>query len=273
PEPSDSPAAARTAANAGLASPAASPSELEALASSPALPSDLPGAAAGAGLPGLVASGGGRSPILPGLGDAEILAGDPLLNRQPTNLGPTATIKVFGAAATGRSFVFLIDRSKSMGGDGLGAIEAAERELLAVMDGLSPAQQFQIIAYNQTLSATSSECVAATDSAKEQARKFLRGIVAFGQTEHKKGLFAALRAKPDVVYIFTDGGEPGLHDGDLNAVMLGTQGKTAICAIQFGFGPRQEADHFLQRLAARSGGQYVYLDMSASGGRGNFPSR
>ncbi|MCA9267918.1 MAG: hypothetical protein KDA41_05580, partial [Planctomycetales bacterium] len=40
PEPSDSPASAPTAANAGLASPAGSPSELEALSSSPALPSD-----------------------------------------------------------------------------------------------------------------------------------------------------------------------------------------------------------------------------------------
>ena len=60
----------------------------------------------------------------------EILANDPLRNRSAGPSGPTAKMTLFGRAGVGRSFVFLIDRSKSMGSQGLGAIAAAQRELV-----------------------------------------------------------------------------------------------------------------------------------------------
>ena len=56
----------------------------------------------------------------------------------------------FGSrAAVGNSFVFVIDRSKSMGGEGLGALDAAGEELTTALARLEPAHRFQVIAYHR----------------------------------------------------------------------------------------------------------------------------
>jgi hypothetical protein len=73
--------------------------------------------------------GGPRGrPRIPGssLDEAAILAEDALIPREKIPTGPTAQLSLFGSAnAEGRSFVFVIDRSNSMGGEGLGAITNA----------------------------------------------------------------------------------------------------------------------------------------------------
>jgi len=259
------------ASNPGSSSIAALP-DPEAANGTTASP-ELPGRPmpAGAGLlQDVVASGGGRASILPGLGDAEILANDPHLNAPPQpELGPTATLKIFGATATGRSFIMLIDRSKSMGGDGLGAIEAAQQELTRAMEALSAEQKFQIVAYNQRLSANDNQLIPATDENKTKAEKFMSGIVAHGQTEHRMAILAALRNQPEVIYVFTDGGQPGLTQPDLRTITLRADGKTVIHCVQFGFGPLQEEEPFLRRLARLNGGHFAYVDVSQIGRRGN----
>ncbi|MCE9527539.1 MAG: hypothetical protein K8R36_15965, partial [Planctomycetales bacterium] len=61
---------------------------------------------------------------------AAILAEDAARPRVRGPTGPAAKVSLFGShEAEGHSFVFLLDRSQSMGGDGLGAIEAASKEL------------------------------------------------------------------------------------------------------------------------------------------------
>jgi hypothetical protein len=218
----------------------------------------------------LVGSGGGRPSILPGLGDAEILANDPLLNRPVVQLGPTADMRVFGAKSTGRSFIFLIDRSKSMGGDGLGAIEAAEHELQRGLASLSPSQTFQIIAYNQSLAASSDKLVPADGAQQQAAAKFLAGIVAHGQTEHYMALAAALRAGPEVIYILSDAGEPPLNEPQIRELTLRAKGRTTIHCIQFGWGELPaEPPAFLRQLARLNGGGFVYVDMSLTTPRRN----
>ena len=233
---------------------------------SPELPGEQEMAAANAGLlQDLVASGSGRGSILPGLGDEDILASDPLLNAPPAaELGPTATMRIFGTTSVGRSFVLLIDRSKSMGGEGLGAIDAAQAELSRAMVTLTPAQTFQIVAYNQRLSAHAELLMPATNENKTLADKFMSGIVAHGQTEHRMALLAALRNKPEVIYVFTDAGEPPLSQPDLQMITLRAGGKTVIHGVQFGFGPLQEEDPFLKKLARLNGGSFAYVDVSQS---------
>jgi hypothetical protein len=259
-------AAGSSGANSALPSSAAASVENRANAS-PELPGEQEIAAANSGLlQDIVASGSGRGSILPGLGDAEILANDPLLNAPPQpELGPTATMKIFGTSAVGRSFVLLIDRSKSMGGDGLGAIEAAEKELSRALGALSPAQTFQIVAYNQRLSANDDTLIPATNENKTLAAKFMAGIVAHGQTEHRMAILAALRNKPEVIYVFTDAGEPPLTQPDIQMLTLRADRKTVIHCVQFGFGPLQDDDPYLQKLARLNGGSYAYVDVSRSG--------
>ena len=230
------------------------------------LPS-LPGAIAGG--QGVVATpqpggGRGRPLILPGQDDAAIRAADAGISQEQVATGPTAQLSLFGSAkAEGRSFVFVIDRSASMGGSGLGAIGAAAKELSGQLDQLSPDQTFQVIAYNQSVAHFSDRGLLPADAEnQERLVRFVAEIAAFGQTEHTRGLLAALRLKPEVIFLLTDGGDPALDNLQLRTVREAAAGRTSIHTLHFGRGPAPEGEHFLQRLAAENRGSYTYIDMN-----------
>ncbi len=121
-------------------------------------------------------------------------------------------VSLFGSApATGRSFVFVVDRSNSMGGEGLGALALAEREFNRALTALEPTHKFQIVAYHHNrVFFGERELVAATDANKRRVSQFMRGLAAFGGTDHLMALTAALSFDPDVVFLLTDGGDPRL---------------------------------------------------------------
>jgi hypothetical protein len=158
--------------------------------------------------------------------------------------------------------VFLIDRSKSMGSQGLGAIAAAQRELVRELAKLEPDHRFQIIAYNQGLMMFSRRgMVEASESNRQLADEFLTTVVAAGGTEHEPALSIALRFKPDVIFVLTDGGDPPLSSPEIDLLTRENDGHTAIHCVHFGSGPLQDKDNFLRRLAARNSGGYTYVDM------------
>jgi len=203
-----------------------------------------------------------RPRILPGLGDDEILQNDPLRNRPHEPGAPATEVRPFGHVAAGRSFVFLIDRSKSMGGQGLGAIAAAQRELVRELANLEPVHRFQIIAYNQSYSAMSQKgMVAGSDEDRRLAARFLAGVIAAGGTEHDPPLWAALRLRPDVIYVMTDGGDPPLTDPEIRNLTRHNGGRATIHCVHFGSGALQQENHFLRRLARANRGTYSYVDM------------
>ena len=217
---------------------------------------------------GLVAAvqpgtGRGRPKILPGLDDAAILAEDAAIPREAVPSGPTAKLSLFGsAAAEGRSFVFVIDRSQSMGGGGLGAISAAAKELAAQLGRLTPEQKFQVVAYNQSaVYFRQRELLAADDANQKALVRFVSDLAAYGPTEHQRGLLAALKLKPEVIFLLTDGGDPHLDPGQLRVIHEAAGGRTTIHCLHFGSGPA-DPDSFLRRLAAENRGSYLYIDMS-----------
>jgi hypothetical protein len=220
----------------------------------------------GEGLVGVAAPGGpGKlARILPGLGDAEILAADAAIPREKLPTGPTAQLSLFGAAAEGRSFVFVIDRSQSMGGSGLGAIQAAAGELKAQLGRLTNEQTFQVVAYNQSaLSFSESGLIPASEQNKQRLVQFVEDIAAYGQTEHTRGLLAALRLRPEVIFLLTDGGDPVMKLDDLRVVREASRGRTSIHCLHFGRGKPEAGENFMQRLAAENRGSYAYIDMNA----------
>jgi hypothetical protein len=264
--------AAQFLAAAGATSPAAGDPLSGAAAPAPAAGIALPE------LPGNVASGQSLVPgIEPGAGQGRtklpfamideeaVLAADALVPREVQPTGPTAKLSLFGSAqAEGRSFVFVIDRSQSMGGDGLGAIAAAAKELSERIGALTPEQTFQVVTFNQSAAYFSGrELVPATDENKASLIKFIAGTVAVGPTEHERGLRAALRLKPEVIFLLTDGGDPHLKPAQCAAIRDQAAGRTSIHCLHFGRGREDEAasDHFLRRLAAENRGSYVYIDM------------
>ena len=213
------------------------------------------------------APGQGRRVFLPPdpRDEAAILAEDAQIPREQVPTGPLAEISLFGLApAQGRSFVFVIDRSNSMGSAGLGAIAAAAEELSRRINSLTHEHKFQVVAYNEATSHLSGrQLVPATDENKQKLVKYVAGLMASGQTEHRFGLLAALRLKPEVIFLLTDGGDPVLNKADLQFIRQQTAGRTSIHCVHFGRGPRPEEPSFLARLAAENRGSYVYIDVNA----------
>ena len=226
-----------------------------------------PGAVVGG--EGLIASpqpgsGRGKPLILPGIDDAAIRAADIGLPQEAAPTGPTAKLSLFGSgSAVGRSFVFVIDRSQSMGGEGLGAIGAAAKEMTVQLEQLSAEQRFQVVAYNQSVAMIDERALLPADETnKERLVEFVANTAAFGQTEHFRGLLAALKLKPDVIFLLTDGGDPVLDNSQVRSLRELAGGRTSIHCLHFGRGPAPEGEHFLQRLAAENRGSYVYIDMN-----------
>jgi hypothetical protein len=180
--------------------------------------------------------------------------------------GPYATMSLFGGAPSqGHRFVFVVDRSKSMGSSGLGGMRAVEQELEAALKLLDVNHRFNIMAYNHSTVAFSGRSLApATKENIDGAEQFFAQVAAFGSTNHGRAIHSALALRPDVIYLFTDGGDPFLTPNQLNEIasIAKNQGATIHC-VQFGLGPMQKDDSFLIRLAAMTHGGYQYVDMGS----------
>jgi hypothetical protein len=176
------------------------------------------------------------------------------------------TATLFGLTGEGSKFVYVFDRSGSMGGSGRNALSVAKAELVASLRSLDSVHQFQIIFYNDkpvifNPSGQSGRLAFATEQNKERARRFIGSIVSEGATRHEAALKQAIALRPDVIFFLTDADEPRLSAGQLHEIHRQAGGIT-INAIEFGLGPKQTGDNFLVRLARENGGQYAYVDVS-----------
>ncbi len=176
--------------------------------------------------------------------------------------GPATTIRVFNSGElTGHKFVFVIDRSKSMGGQGLNVLVAAVAELTGAIDQLEPYHQFQLIAYHdRTITIEQRALLPATIENKQRVGDFIRGLAAYGGTEHEGALMVALSMNPDVIVLMTDGGLPDLNQGQLKRIRQAADGAQIHC-VQFGSGPQQDRNSFMRLLAAQNNGSYRYVDV------------
>jgi uncharacterized protein with von Willebrand factor type A (vWA) domain len=177
-------------------------------------------------------------------------------------VGTPGGMKLFGAQARGRSFAIVVDRSASMGGEGLGAIRAAADELARQLKSLDENQRVQVVAYHAATSMLDEHWLPATEPNKQKLLAYLRGLPAFGATNHTAALIAALKLRPEVIFLLTDGDDPGMDGNQLRIVRGLARGKTTIHTIQFGRGSEEApADHFMRKLAADTGGGYAYVNV------------
>jgi hypothetical protein len=205
-----------------------------------------------------------RIPISPE-DEAAILAADALIPREQVPTGPMATLSLFGSKpAIGRSFVFVIDRSSSMSNRGMGAIQTAAKELTARLTKMRPEQTVQVVAYNEKATyLTGRDLIPATAENKRNLVAFISSLEPIGQTVHSRGVSSALRVKPEVIFLLTDGGDPLLSLGDLLAIRDENAGRTEIHCIQFGRGPEPQSADILKKLAAQNRGHYTYVDLNS----------
>jgi hypothetical protein len=196
--------------------------------------------------------------------DLKLIESDQRLieSRQP--VGNPATIRVFGSGdLTGRDFVFVVDRSKSMGNSGLGVLDASRKELSAAVNQLSDNHRFQIVAYHDlTVTLSTRKFLAANSANKRLVPEFLDNLSAYGGTHHENGLMAALAFHPDVIVLMTDGGYPKLHSGHLKTIRRLAGDTTQIHCIQFGAGPLPTKPNFMMQLAEQNNGSFRYIDVN-----------
>ena len=193
--------------------------------------------------------------------------------------GKFARTHVYGVPGEGNKFIYVFDRSSSMGTGAGSPLDSAKRELLASLDDLVEENRFQIIFYNQKptimdLGRAFAGLVFADARSKELARRFVQGITASGSTEHFDALMQGLRLAPDVIFFLTDADEPVMADGKISQIRLRNGGRTTINTIEFGEGPQPRRENFLARIARENGGQYVYIDITRRGAldtAGNSP--
>ena len=176
--------------------------------------------------------------------------------------GPPTTINIFGSGnLTGRKFVFLIDRSKSMGEQGLRVLRNATSELVSGINQLEENHYFQIIAYNDRVTSMKMRrLLPATDENKRLVPPFMTNLLAYGGTNHVSAIYSALSFDPDVILILNDGGFPELNGGQIAELGRHCHG-TQIHALHFGLGPSLTENHFMRQLAETCSGSYRYIDV------------
>ncbi len=199
-----------------------------------------------------------------GIGSAQGAEEGP--GRGSAPIGGKARTRLFGIEGEGYRFVYLFDRSGSMGWMNNRPLIVAATQLIESLNSLERSHQFQIIFYNHrnwvfNPTGDSNRLLFATDQNKELASRFVRGITADGGTEHEGALLAAIALRPDVIFFLTDADEPRLWPSQLERLRRRAAGIT-IHAIEFGFGPQQNPRNFLVQLAEQNGGRHTYIDVS-----------
>jgi hypothetical protein len=189
--------------------------------------------------------------------------------------------KLFGVEAYGKSFVYVFDRSESMkyayyyvseGTTTFGstALDAAKNELINSINGLEDDQKFHVIFYNHAFDLLKTRRshkrpMPASDDNKTWAMQIVRELHAEGSTEHVSPLEVAIRMKPDVIFLITDGEEkddPSFQQ--VEALTRINRGKTSINVIQYATVNRPQCT--LIELARRNRGRHTFIDITRLGG-------
>jgi von Willebrand factor type A domain len=198
----------------------------------------------------------------------------PAARRKSADGGPSiyadpegrARTSMFGVSGVGFKFVYVLDRSASMGGSGEEALKAVKAELVKSLKNLDTVHQFQIVFYNEkpvvfNPSGVSGRLAFANQANKDRAARFVDSITADGGTNHDEALKLAIRLRPDVIFLLTDGDDPKLSRSQLNQIRRMAFGIT-IDTIEFGPGPKPEGKSFLATLAEENNGKYTYVDLA-----------
>lgn len=187
------------------------------------------------------------------------------LNGSPSSKSTVgkSKIKFGGLVGEGSRFVYVIDRSGSMGENNRRLINAAKNDLITSMRGLPEHHQFQVIFYNSEPTVFSKgqgpvRLYFGTKANKKAAERFVRTVRADGGTDHYVALMEALKMNPDVIFLLTDA-DQGMSVKQRADVTRVNRARASINVIAFG-APRRPDKGILtfRTFARKNGGQFTY---------------
>lgn len=171
--------------------------------------------------------------------------------------------KVFGAGGNARSIAFVCDSSGSM----IDKLSSLKSELNKAVQGLKPIQTFSVIFFRnqKALAFEEGRQVAATPENKRKLYKWLDEVNAEGTTDPIPALDLALRAKPDLMYLLTDGEFPSNEDVKNKIASMNREKRTRVNTVAF-VSSKSDAfaesfQKFLERLSNDNGGQFRHVAM------------
>lgn len=162
--------------------------------------------------------------------------------------------RFFGVEAEGQSFVFVIDRSSSMGA----LLISVRQELDRALSGLDASQSFYVYVYHSRHQPmlypdAPERMIPVTPEARREVMMWISRIKARDGTQPDSALCEALSFKPDVVFFLTDGRIPS-HTVD--RIREWRHDETVVHTIGIAV---QRGEEELKTIAAESGGTYRYI--------------
>ena len=171
-------------------------------------------------------------------------------------IGPKSPF--MGVSGNAMQVVYLCDSSGSM----MNKFDTLRQELRKAADGLKPIQSFDIIFFSEDkFVALDKQLMLAVPEAKRKAYDFLDKTAPHGSSDPIPGLQAAFAAKPQLIYILTDGDFPN-NDQVLGEIRrLNKDKKVKINTIAFM--DRGEAyEKLLKQIADENGGLFKFVSDS-----------
>ena len=200
------------------------------------------------------------------LGDFGDLAGLEIgtgLGGEGDGPGAAANVEFFGAKSAGKTVVFVVDNSNSMGG---GRFETALDALMRAVEGLGSNQRFYVIFYSDSAYGmfhpqAAPGLVAASADNKEKLRDWLYTVERCLHTRGEDAMKRALALEPDVINILGD----GAFTDRTEAVMTAQHSRRTVVHT-FGMNVDPKGEKQLTAIAAANGGKFhpVEVDPAAA---------
>lgn len=169
--------------------------------------------------------------------------------------------RVFGNGGNARTIAFCCDSSGSM----IDKFSSLKAELAKAIEGLKPIQQFSIVFFadEKAHAFENGSLVSATPENKRKAYKWLEDLTTSGTSDPIPGLEIAFKAKPELMYILTDGDFPNNSEVLAKTEALNKGKKTRVNTIAFVTSQDDDTSEsflkFLQTLADQNGGKFKHV--------------
>lgn len=171
--------------------------------------------------------------------------------------GGSGKIEFFGTKGTGNSVVYVVDVSGSMATNQ--RFETAVDEILKSLDRLTKLQRFSVVFYNHRDiplfdSQRTSKLLVANPPTKARARRWISGeLHPGGGTQPIPALERAIKMRPDLIYLMTDGEIPPETREFLKQM---NKRKTVIHTIAF---QSIDGQMILKQIAEDHGGTFRFV--------------
>ena len=157
-----------------------------------------------------------------------------------------------------REAIFVLDNSGSMAGE---SIRQAKASLLLALDRLTPADRFNVIRFDDTMTQLYPRAIAATPSNIAYAKGYVSSIQASGGTVMLPALIAALRdetpedrARLRQIIFLTDGAVG--NEAQLFDAIAERLGRSRLFTVGIGSAPNS---HFMSGAARAGRGTFTYI--------------